>query len=41
MEAIAVEKKLTAPHGIAFIAAQPATASDAVGPLKAALATAR
>jgi enamine deaminase RidA (YjgF/YER057c/UK114 family) len=40
MEAIALEKsKLTAPHGIALIAAQPATASDAVGPLKSVLAT--
>lgn len=40
MEAIAQEKKPVAQHGIAFVAAQPADAKDAFGPLKSALGSA-
>ena len=40
MEAIAIERKAVSPHGVAFIAAQPATAKDSSGPLKSAIETA-
>jgi enamine deaminase RidA (YjgF/YER057c/UK114 family) len=39
MEAISVDRKSMTPNGIAFIAAQPSTASDAAGPLKALLSS--
>jgi enamine deaminase RidA (YjgF/YER057c/UK114 family) len=37
LESIAMEKKVGNPNGIAFVAGQPATVGDAVGPLKSAL----
>ena len=37
LESIAMEKKAVNPNGIAFVAGQPATVGDAVGPLKTAL----